>query len=294
MKLPSILIMFCVAVSSTVFTTSLEAQDTATKIDRIERQLRALQRRVFGDNSNGFQGTDLPAANAPSSNQAAANPRLVADLSVKLDSVERQLRSLTGRLEEFEFKQRQLEERMDAMQRDVSLQIDGLKQNGASGSAPGGGVTGRDGGTSLPAPTNTPTPAPTVELPNADPNQQYSYAFEFVRQNELDNGRIAMEQFIAANPGHTRIGDAKFWLGRIHLLQKRPGQAAQRFFTLIEEHPNHSRRPDALVDLAQALVELDSASDACNALAEFDRSAVDASSRLRTRADRIRRQASCG
>jgi TolA-binding protein len=82
-------------------------------------------------------------------------------------------------------------------------------------------------------------------------------------------------------------------LGRIHLLKGRLPQAAQQLLALIEEHPNHGKRADALLDLADVLIGLGSKPDACNALAEFRRSADNASDRLKARAERTAAEAGC-
>ena len=114
-----------------------------------------------------------------------------------------------------------------------------------------------------------------------------------VRKNDLQRGQLAFEKFIEANAGDSRIGNAKFWLGRIHLQEGHNAQAAQYLLALIEEHPNHAKRPDALVDLAEVLLKLESAGDACNALSEFRRVDGKASSRLKARAGRIGASARC-
>ena len=294
-------IVFWVSVSILIASFPANAQrnvDTATKIDRIERQLRALQRRVFGANGGNIDTAQQEfgaGSQPPQSTGADANSkRLIADMSIKLSSVEQQLRALTGRLEELEYRQRQLEEALDAVQKDTDLKINDLKQSGLSPNT-NSSVNSRNSagsGTRDNPPVSTPS-APAIELPAGDPGVQYDYAFSLIRKNDLDSGLIAMEKFLAANPGDSRSGNAKYWLGRIHFLQKRPGQAAQSFLKLVEEHPNHPRRPDALVDLAETLIDLDSASDACNALAEFERSASGVSGRLRARANRVSGRASC-
>jgi TolA-binding protein len=295
---------FCIGAVLLTSSVPLAAQSTATKVDRLEREVRALQRRVFGVNGSGGQPVQQQTVTSAPQNETTT--RLIADMSVKISAVEKQLRILTGRLEELEYRQRQLEEALDAVQKDTDLKINDLKQSGVQA----GGQSGRQAGsrnfaednlinnrraadTRGSAASSTPA-APSIELPTGEPAVQYDYAFSLIRKNDLDSGLIAMEKFLKANPGDSRTGNAKYWLGRIHFLQDRPGQAAQSFLKLIEEHPNHPKRPDALVDLAETLIKLDSASDACNAISEFDRSASGASNRLRQRAKRVASQAKCG
>ncbi|UTW56452.1 tetratricopeptide repeat protein [Kordiimonas sp. SCSIO 12610] len=290
----SFVIIWCVGISIVGGVSPVYGQDTAKKIDRIERQLRALQRRVFGTNGGNIDAAQQEFGNpAQPAQQGSNTTRIVADMSVKISAVEKQLRILTGRLEELEYRQRQLEEALEAVQKDTDLKINDLKQSNA---LPRNSNSNRSANNVTDAgrtPVNPEPIAPAIELPAGDPAVQYDYAFSLIRQNDLDSGLIAMEKFLAANPGDSRTGNAKYWIGRIHYLQKRPGQAAQSFLKLIEEHPNHPRRPDALVDLAETLINLDSSSDACNALAEFERSASGVSNRLRDRAVRVSGRAKC-
>lgn len=281
----SIALIATLAVGSFV-TPSVSAQSSnavnTAKIEVLERKVRTLQARL------GVQSTDTVAGEATSS---MTDRRLVADLSAKIGSVERQLRQLTGRLEEYEFKQRQLEQAMELLRKEMSIQREDLLNATVNGQA----TPAAQPIVSTPA-VEVPQPepaAPAVELPSGDAASQYKYAFAFIQKNDLDSGRLAMEQFIERNAGDTRIGNAKFWLGRIHLQQERNGQAAQQLFSLIEEHPNHPKRADALVDLADVLVKLDSSTDACNALAEFRRVADGATGRLKRRAEQIGEAARC-
>lgn len=260
---------------------SSNAVNTA-RIEVLERKVRALQSRL------GVQSTATENPAAPASMN---DRRLVADLSAKLGGVERQMRQLNGRLEEYEFKQRQLEQALDLLRKELTLQ----RQDMLAATANGAGSPAE----STPVPTAAPAEAvpavetKAIELPEGDAAAQYKFAFAFIQKNDLDSGRQAMEKFIAANAGDTRIGNAKFWLGRIHLQQGRNGQAAQQLFSLIEDHPNHPKRADALVDLADVLVKLDSGSDACNALAEFRRVGDGVSARLKRRAEQIGQSARC-
>lgn len=267
----------------------------SAKITVLERQVQTLRTRL------GLNPT--APANSPAGVAQPRNPQLVANLLAKVGTLEAQIRRMNGRLEEMEYAQRQMQEALEAMQKDMSLQRTEFERTGLSAGAgqnaqpPGtspfpasaeAGPASSDGGEALAEPAAT-----SVRLPVGDAAEQYKYAFAFVRKNDLASGRLALEQFVAANTGDVRIGDAKFWLGRIHLREGRNGQAAQHFLSLIENHPNHAKRTDALVDLADVLIKLDGTDDACNALAEFRRVGNKASARVKTRADRLSQSARC-
>lgn len=262
------------------------------RIETLERQLRLVQRRLNG-------GTvDV----APQGDQTAggSDRRLLADISAKLGTLERQIRQLNGRLEEFEYRQNDLASSIEQLRIQMSIQREQQ-------------LTGGDSQPSQPAPSNTATqPADSaggeplgalpeetvaentaVELPEGTPAERYGFAFAFVRSNDLDSGRVAMEEFLDAHGDDPQAPNAKFWLGRIHMQQGRNAEAAQMFLDLIENHPNHNRRADSLVDLTDVLIKLGAAEDACNALAEFRRIEDDASDRLKANARRLSDRARC-
>lgn len=265
----------------------------AAKIEALERQLRGLQQRLNTSDGVGVASTDQTDVAID-----VGDRRLIADISAQLGTMSRQIRQLTGRLEEYEYRQNQLSETLDQMRTQMALQREQLLTvgNSASSNAPPQNVgaatetrqTSRFGAGEEPL-----EQLPVVQLPEGDAAAQYTYAFSFVQKNDLESGRVAMEQFLAANGDDARVANAKFWLGRINMQQGNNAEAARLFLNLIEEHPNHNRRADALIDLAGVLVALDAAEDACNALAEFRRIEDDASDRLKARARRIASDNSC-
>lgn len=270
----------------------------AAKIEALERQLRALQQSTYATR-NGDSSSTYTVAAPP---LEGADRRLVADLSAQLGTLERQIRQLNGRLEEYEYRQNQLNETVEQLRNQMALQREQMLSlnTGAVGAVSGTATeepsvgsqnqepasVAADGGQALTAPAD-------IELPEGDAAVQYQYAFSFIQKNDLDSGRVAMEQFMERNTGDERIPNAIFWLGRINMQQGSNAEAARLFLSLIEDHPNHSRRVDALVDLADVLVAMNAPQDACNALAEFRRDEDKASDRLIARAARVSKEHSC-
>ncbi len=273
------------------------------KIDAIQRQLRILQRRV--------NGGAVPTDTAEAEPTAPADRRVLADILAKMATLDRQMRQLNGRLEEYEYRQNEMTETLAQIRQQMALQreqmlaqtVDGSPvvdtqqqpQQGQGDVRPEGNTPPADPlvdtpGEALPA---VPAAAATIDLPDGDAATQYSFAFAFIRKNDLDSGRIAMEKFMEAHPADPQAANAKFWLGRINMQQSRNAEAAQLFLSLIEDHPNHDKRVDALVDLSDVLIALGAAGDACNALAEFRRIEDKASERLKARARRVSETARC-
>ena len=266
----------------------------SAKIEVLERQVTMLRTRLGMNPVAPVSGAGSGAGAAPT----AQNPALVANLSAKIGTLETQIRRLTGKLEEFEHRQRLMQQDIDLVRKEMELlrQQPSVSTGGASSLGPkapadeADNTLAADGGQSLALVEEA---AVTVEMPEGDAASQFAFAFAFVRKNDLPRGQLAFEQFVERNPKDSRLANAKYWLGRIHLQEGRNAKAAQYLLALIEEHPNHAKRPDALVDLADVLLKLDSAGDACNALAEFRRVSDKASARVKANAERISAAARC-
>ncbi|SDE50662.1 tetratricopeptide repeat protein [Kordiimonas lacus] len=273
-------------------TIEVEAQsraELALKVERLEREMIALENRLRGGAATSS------ATGASAGAQGSLDDRtLLADLAAKIGTVERQMRAMTGRMEELEHKQRQLDEALDLLRRELQLQQQEAADYRASQAAqPNSQPVTAPADTAPAAKVDEAPKEPEISLPEGEPSDQYQYAFGFIQKNDLDSGFKAMDMFLKAHPDDSLAGNAKFWLGRIHLLKGRLPQAAQQLLALIEEHPNHGKRADALLDLADVLIGLGSKPDACNALAEFRRSADNASDRLKARAERTAAEAGC-
>lgn len=232
--------------------------------------------------------------------------RLLADLSVKLREVERELMLTTGRLEESEFKNREIEAELKLLRKEIQIlatsqskmaaKIDSGAGFGPAKSSPraGGRVTGADqprGDRPVSGPGNP--SAAIVALPAGTPAEKFDYAFDFIRKNDLQGAEKLLNIFAADYPDNPLTGNAYFWLGRVYLQTGRPQQAAEKLLLLIDDFADHDKRPDAFVDLAQALIGLDFKKEACDALYEFNLVRDQASGRLKSRAIQLEQEANC-
>jgi len=286
----------------TLQTSPAAAQSTRERVSILETDLAALKSQVETQHQS-LSATELR--------------RLLADLNVQISAVDRQLRTLTGRAEELEFQNRELRGELDLLRREITAlsSVGGdagravqtvspaLDPSATSSAKPAGAGTtadGRPGQARQAGPATGPgtaataaPPNPAVALPDGDATAQFQYAFDFIRKNELENGRKAMELFLATEPEGDIRGNGHFWLGRVNLQLGRPGEAARQFLALIDRFPTHEKRPDALFELAQVLFDLDSGTEACSALAELQRTRDAASGRLLRRAERLAESKAC-
>jgi tol-pal system protein YbgF len=129
------------------------AQDTQvrTLMDRVER----LQREVNDLQRTVYRGEAPPPGSVAPSGEAGT-----AQLLLRVQQLEDQLRQMTGQLEELTYRQTQLEQKFDRVNADTDLRLRTLE----SGTAPVGAAPGGDGGLAAGQPA---APQPGVA---ADPN----------------------------------------------------------------------------------------------------------------------------
>jgi tol-pal system protein YbgF len=135
---------------------SAQSRDTQTlvnTIDRLERQLQALERTVY-------RGGAQPAGAAATTSVTGgtAPPAAVSQLQLKTSQLEEQMRGLTGRIEEMGFKINQINARLDRLVADVDFRLRALEGGGGQSNALSGATA--PGGSQQFAPPVPPRPAP--------------------------------------------------------------------------------------------------------------------------------------
>jgi tol-pal system protein YbgF len=124
--------------------TIAHAQDAATqeRLDRIERDLNMLQRQVYRSGA--------PAAMVPPGGGGGSTT--AADIEIRMERLEAQMRDLTGRVEQVGNGLDQLKQRIEQINSDVDVRL-----NEMSGGATAGPVSGRPGAVGPPPTANPPT-----------------------------------------------------------------------------------------------------------------------------------------
>ena len=103
-----------------------EIRDLKKQIVRIEKQLRAVQRRVFGKNFPTVE--ELEAAETGAGTQTQSSAELLANMEVRLGGLDRQMRQLTGKIEEMEFQQSRLISDLGKLLEDINFRFRELEQ----------------------------------------------------------------------------------------------------------------------------------------------------------------------
>lgn len=313
--------------------TQLAAQNNAAeaRIRSMEAQIRALQRKVFPGEGRVFGPeivTPAPAASGAET-PVASNP--VGDLSTRLDSVEAQLRRLTGMAEENGNKLAQLEARLNGAATATTAATATPAATPAATptptatpsptptptpAAPDSNLAAMTGGASAPRPAATPTPTPTprpspaARGPSAqrlaavraiakpqtqDPgDDEYSYGYRLWVAKFYPEAQQQLKLMIERYPRHSKVSYARNLLGRAYLDDAKPRDAATWFLQNYNTNKTGERAPDSLLYLAESMRQLRDTNRSCIALGEFASSYPrEAAGRLKTQYDATRGGVKC-
>ena len=234
--------------------TAQRAVPVEQRIERLEQQLRAVQRRVFPDGQAQFVQPEIQPDAAGT--RPAASGDAMASLAARLDSLEAQLRTITG----------QVEEGLTRLRGDLSGRVERLEAaRTASVPAPAEPQPVR----AEPAPSQPATSAPAPAAAAEGAEEAYNAGFR------LWEGRRYTEAQQALAAAATRYPSTRWtsWMrnleGRAYLDDNKPATAARIFLANYTDNPRGERAADSLFFLGQALTRLNRRTEACRVYGEL-------------------------
>jgi TolA-binding protein len=266
------------------------------RIERLEQQLRAVQRRVF---PNGAEIAPEIDPQQPAGAQAGVPASsAVADLTARVDSLEAQLRELTGQVEQNGNRLRQVEEGLTRLRESTGGRLDVLER-GAVPAETARPASSSSSSTSRPAADNVEEDEPAARpaasaSSDSEAEEAYNAGFRLWEAKRYTEAQKALEAAAKRYPRSKWASWANNLAGRAYLDAGKPATAAKAFLANYQANPKGERAADSLYFLGQALVSLDKPADACKAYDELE-DVYGATMRdwIRTRLPAARTQAKC-
>lgn len=264
----------------------------------------------------------MPAmAQAQQAPQAAGADQLVnvvAQQQVRIGELERLVQDLTGQVEQAQFQNRQLAQRLDQLMKDIDFRFQEISGAGTGDAEPQAaadaatpsqapasvttppGVLGympKDGSTGGATPLTPPagaTPATTQPvLPPGTPEEQYNYSFGLLRKNDYGAAEAAFKAFLEQHKDHALAGNAQYWLGETYYARGDFKQAMVAFYDGYKSYPKSSKAPDNLLKLGMTAAQIGQPKQACAAFAKLAVEYPTASDMLKRRAETERQRQGC-
>jgi TolA-binding protein len=272
------------------------SESAERRIERLEQQLRAVQRRVF---PNGAEVAPEIDPQQPAGIQAGAPASsAVADLTARIASLEAQLRELTGQVEQNGNRLRQLEEGFNRFRDDTRGRLDTLERGTSPAAEPERPAT-PSSTRPRPAAAETPEDEPAADPPasasgDAAAEEAYNAGFRLWEAKRYTEAQKALEAAAKRYPKSKWASWANNLAGRAYLDAGKPATAAKTFLANYQANPKGERAADSLYFLGQALVSLDKPADACKAYDELqDVYGANMRDWVKTRLPAARAQAKC-
>ncbi|MEY4269652.1 MAG: hypothetical protein RLZZ58_868 [Pseudomonadota bacterium] len=278
----------------------LMAQDAAVakRVEKLEKEMRAVQRSVFPGGSPEFFEGEIGAPTGTTGTASGSTP--ISDLTTRVDALERQIATLTGTSEQSSFKIGELEKQFTAFKADVSKRLAALEaarpaETMAAAPAPAPTPVAAKPAAAKPA---TVTPAATtaaakpaakpataaakpndrvalvkaVEVPSTGNERQdgFDYGFRLWNAKLYPEAQAQLKKVVERWPTDKIASRAQNLLGRAYLDEGKPSLAAVAFYNNYKDRPNGDRAPHSLMYMGVALDRLDRKADACKAFKELD------------------------
>ena len=235
------------------------------RVDRLEQEMRAVQRRVFPGANAPYVGPEIGEQNRPAEQQGVPSGSAVADLTGRVDSLEAQLASLTGQIEQNANRVRQLETAFAALRESMSARFDALERPAQPADpAPAAEAEEPRETTRRPA-----TSSPSAVALGDDPEAAYNAGFRLWEQKRYGEAQQLLEAVAKKWPSHRFASWAANLAGRAYLDDGKPTAAARVLLANYQNNPKGERAADSLYFLGQALAALKKPADACKAYDEL-------------------------
>lgn len=264
------------------------AQDAAIgkRVERLEKEMRAVQRSVFPGGSPTFFEGEIAPDNTPGERARSNAP--VIDLTARVDALESQLQTLTGQTEQNAFQLRELEKQFTAYKAEMDRRL----TEPAPIATPASAVTTptvrppatTSTASATPAKPPAAKPAATttnaarlalvkkVEIPSTgnEAKDAYDYGYRLWEAKLYPEAQAQLKQVVTKWPTSSQASFAQNLLGRAYLDEGKPSLAAVAFYNNYKDRPSSARAPHSLMYMGVALDKLGRKADACKAFRELE------------------------
>ena len=251
----------CVLAAVAVGGTTVQAQQynsepVMNEIAAIRQELEILQRQVYREQNDGI-----------------SNPRSAADIAVKIGEFDEKLRRLSGQVDEANYKIRQLENKIELINKDVDVRIKMIEGKPVSGN---GGAVSASAAEKFKAPVAVGAPQAVTgdSIAKGDDlapvktkaiQQIYDEGLEAVKISDYAVAEQRFNEILKKAPDDKLAGNAQYWRGEVFYGQKNYQKAAVAFAKVIEKYKDGPKGPDSLLKLGMSMQNLKKNTEACQA-----------------------------
>ncbi|WP_298397330.1 YbgF trimerization domain-containing protein [Sphingobium sp.] len=258
------------------------------RVDRLEKEMRAVQRKVFPAGTPLEAEITRPAAPVVTPGSPSGTP--ISDLTARVGALESQLASITGQVEENNYKLRQLEEAFNKYKAETDAR---LAQPEVAAPAPRPTVSAPVAVDPAPVAAKPAAPKPAAAAKPAAPapaseerktavaaierpstgdaaGDAYNYGFRLWDAKFYPEAQGQLKATVDKYGASPIASKAQNLLGRAYLDDGKPALASVAFYENYQKRPRGDRAADSLAYLGEALIQLKKPADACKVYEELE------------------------
>lgn len=208
-------------------------------------------------------------------NQREEQPADAGDISVKLGEYDETIRNINGRLDVVEFNIKELNGKLNKMNKDFDIRfkmLEGVPITGGEGEGVGTDVAGEK----FKAPVAVDAPKSVTgdavekgndlpEIKGKSAEEIYKAGLEALKAADYPTAEANFESILIRFPEDRLAGNAQYWIGEVYYGRKEYQRAAVAFAKGYENYKDGSKGADSLLKLGMSMRELKKNADACAA-----------------------------
>ena len=271
---------FIIALSILISPSSAE-EDTLEILEKLKQDVKTLEKAVYSKSSENITNTSSVLSNN--------DEDVLTRHLLKLSEIEQQFQQLTNKFEEINFKIDKLSSRLSKVQADNQLRFQELEVGNVNNvvtsnpdkNLPGssqpqdlGAITYKDTETqdlvqktqSIETTSSVVTENFVTEekiLPKTDPNEQYSFATNLLKQGDYTTAERALREFVMDNPEHNLAGNAQYWYAETFRIRQLYTDAASAYLEGYQKYPKSEKAAINLLKLGVSLVQIGEKDQGC-------------------------------
>ena len=269
---------------------------------------RTAMRATFHKLASGSALVLILMLSGPAVVQAQSDSAAAAAAEVRFQQLEKEVRRLTGQVEEQNFKIQQLQEELARQTGDLQVRMDDLAAGNSAGTAPmmsqdnpPSDYTAQGDYAAPPAQApvdgqlgtlNQSTETGQISGGNSEASE-YEQAYAYVKSRDFDAAERAFEAFIAKYPSSSYITNAKYWYGETFYVRGNYDKAARIFAESYQANPKGSKAAGNLLKLGMSLAGLGKTEDACVAFKQLQKDYASSAVPILKRADTEMKRIGC-
>lgn len=237
-----------------LITNQVWADDLQTKLEKIERDLLVLQRQVYRFNVADGQPEIKEAASS------SEVPKAYSDYLVsRMDLIDEALSMLTNQVEELQFKNQNLTERLERIVKDLEFRLYEIENQKKETSKEPIAVKKEE-------PVSNKTPLNNTQ----EPEKIYNQAYNELKKANYVKAEEYLILFMNDFSEHELAGNAQYWLGETYYVRGDFEKSAVAFAKCYEQYGKGNKGADCLLKLGLSMASLGNTAEACVAFKSLD------------------------